>query len=392
MAARLGERSLFPGLAPVAYLNHAGVSPPSLPVRRAVEELLGAFARDGGGAVARALAVRARLRERMGRLLGARPEDVAITGGASHGVQAIALSYPWRAGDRVVLFDGEFPANVTPWQRAAALFGLEVVFAPLAPFSEGVEAGLAAAEGALRRGARLAAVSAVQFRTGLAMPLAELAALCARHGAELFVDAIQAVGVVPFDAAALGVDYAACGGHKWLMGVEGAGALYVRPGRMAALRPAQAGWLSHEHAADFLLEPGRLRYDRPLRGDPSAFEGSSSSGLAQAALAASADVLLSLGVKAIHGHVNAYLDRLEPALRERGFASHRAQDPARRSGILSVEPPPGHTARELREALGRAGVTASTPDGLLRFSPHWPNDADRELPAVLQALDAALGR
>ena len=388
---RLGDRGLFPDLLATAYLNHAGVSPPSEPVQRAVAALLGAYARGGAQAVTAALALRGRLREKLGRLLGAAPRDVALTGGTTHGVQAIALSFPWRRGDRVLLLRGEFPANVTPWQRAAELFDLRVELLPLAAFEASDEEGLAVVESALRGGARLLAVSAVQFRSGLAMPLAPLAALCARHGAEIFVDAVQALGAVPIDPGALGLDYLAGGAHKWLMGAEGAGFLWVNPGRLAGLRPAQAGWLSHEDPVSFLTDgPGHLRYDRPIRREASLFEAGSASALSQAALEASLDLLLALGPAAIHAHVNAYLDRLEPELRERGFRTLRAREPARRSGILSCEPPPGADPRRLREALAAKGGAVAIPDGAVRFAPHWPNEAGRELPAVLAALEAAL--
>jgi len=389
--ARLGDRSLFPDLSLAAYLNHAGVSPLSTPVRWAVEDLMAAYAWGGAQATAHVLGLRGRLREKLARLLGVGAGELALTGGASHGVQAVALSVPWRRGDRVVLFEGEFPANATPWQRAAELFGLEVVFAPLGPFAESVEAGLAALEEILAGGARLVAVSAVQFRTGLVMPLAEMAALCARHGAEIFVDAIQALGAVPFDAAALSLDYVASGAHKWLMGAEGAGVLYVRPERLRALRPAPVGWLSHEDPVSFLTEgPGHLRYDRPLRREATVFEGSSAAGLSQAALEASADLLLGLGVENIHRHVNRYLDLLEPALEARGFRSQRPKAAARRSCILSLTPPPGQASPRLRAALLADGVAVAIPDGLLRFAPHWPNDAERELGHVLWAVDRAL--
>jgi cysteine desulfurase/selenocysteine lyase len=384
---RFGDRRLFPSLAPRAYLNHAGVSPPSLPVQRAVSELLESYARDGAEAVGAALRLRARLRELVARLLRGEANDVALTSGTSAGVQAIALSFPWRAGDRVLLFNGEFPANVAPWLRAAERFGLEPRWLPLAPFSErdGSD-GLARVEAELRRGVRLVAVSAVQYRSGLAMPLGELASLCHAHGAELFVDAVQACGVVPIDAPVLGIDYLACGAHKWLMGLEGCGFLWVRPGRLGALHPVTAGWLSHRGAADFLLEgPGRLVYDLPLRPGADRFEGSSSSAVGQAALRASLEILLELGVDAIGAHVGAYLDRLEPILVARGFRSLRAADARRRSGILAVEPPPGRTAREVRERLAAAGVAVATPDGAVRFAPHWPNALD-EVERVAEAL------
>src|SRR5690606_14112178 len=111
----------------------------------------------------------------------------------------------------------------------ARQFGLEVVMLPLTAFERSDAEGLAALERELVRGARLVAVSAVQFQTGLAMPLGAMAALCHQHGAELFVDGIQAMGVVPIDVGALGIDYLASGSHKWLMGTEGAGILYVSP-------------------------------------------------------------------------------------------------------------------------------------------------------------------
>src|SRR6185369_9998242 len=109
----------------------------------------------------------------------------------------------------------------------------------------------------LLRGARLVAISAVEFQSGLRTPFAELAALCHAHGAELSVDAVQACGAVPIDVGAMGIDYLACGSHKWMMGLPGAGFLYAAPGRVEALRPHVAGWLSHEDGLDFLFRgPG----------------------------------------------------------------------------------------------------------------------------------------
>lgn len=391
---RLGSRALFPRLQARSYLNHAGVSPLSLAVERAVSGLLDRYARTGALAVSEAVALRGRLREKIARLLGARAEDVALTGGLSHGIQAIALSYPWRSGDRVVLFEGEFPGNVTPWLRAAALFGVEPVFLDARDFGGDCARGLERLDAALARAAgraRVVAVSAVQFQTGLTMPLTDIAGICARHGAETCVDAIQAVGVVPLDVGSLGVDYVAGGAHKWLLGAEGAGYLWIHPGRLAALRPALAGWLSHEDGLGFLSEgrAGLLRYDRPLRRRADVFEGSSAASLAHAALDASLELLLALGVPEIHRHVQALHDALDPMLRARGFEVLREADPARRSGILSARPPAGHDARPLRDALARRGIAVAIPDGLLRLAPHWPNGRG-EVDVVAEALDDAL--
>jgi len=384
---RLGDRALFPSLEARAYLNHAGVSPASAPVLEAARAVLDDLARRGGAATAAAMGRRAALRAQVAALLGARPEDVGFTQSTSGGVQAVALCFPWRRGDRVVLFGGEFPANVTPWQRAAETFGLSVSFVPLEPFARSDEEGLLLVDRELARGARLLAVSAVQFRSGLRMPLGELAARCSAAGTQIFVDAVQAAGAVPL--AVEGIDYLAAGAHKWLMGIHGAGFLYVRPERAGELVPRTAGWLSHEHAVRFLVEPGQLRYDRPIRQRADFVEMGGASEVSLAAARASLDVLLGLGIPAILGHVGRYLDRLEPELVDRGFQSLRAREPSRRSGILSLEPPQDVELPRLAREIQARGVACATPDGALRFAPHWPNDLG-EIPLVLEAVDGAL--
>ena len=97
----------------------------------------------------------------------------------------------------------------------------------------------------------------------------------------------------------------------------------------------------------------------------------------------------ALGVPAIAAHVEGYLDRLEPELAVRGFTSLRTSWREGRSGILSLEPPPGVTAASLARELRARGVACATPDGALRFSPHWSSDPG-EIPGVLAAVDGAL--
>jgi selenocysteine lyase/cysteine desulfurase len=233
-------------------------------------------------------------------------------------------------------------------------------------------------------------VSAVQFQTGLRMPVLALADLCHAYGAEIFVDGIQALGALPCEDLAAHVDYLSCGSHKWLMGLEGVGFVYVHPERAAALRPWQAGWLSHEAATGFLFEgEGHLRYDRPLKRTAEVFEAGAQNAAGLVALEASVGLIAQLGPAAIHAHVGAWLDLLEAGLVARGFRSLRAPRPEARSNILSLLPPPGVDLPGLLRALHRRGVVAAMPDGRLRFGPHWPN-ALSEVPAVLDALDEGM--
>jgi selenocysteine lyase/cysteine desulfurase len=390
LRAKLGDRSLFPKLEARAYLNHAAVSPPSVAVRRAIEALLSDYERLGVGGVPLWVEQRARLKQKLAELVGAEPADLGFVSNTTRGVTDIALCLPWKRGDRVIVFEGEFPANVTPWQRAADVFELDVDMLPLADYGEGVEPGLQRLASELERGARLVAVSAVEFSTGLRMPLAKMSALCHKHGAELFVDGIQACGAVPLDVRASGIDYMSVGSHKWLMGLEGAAFVYARSSCARALRPCVAGWLSHEEATRFLFEGhGHLRYDRPIKKGADMLEGGATNSAGLASLEASLDLIRPLGPERIFEHVNRYLDALEPALVERGFTSRRAPQTERRSCILSLEPPPGVSIVTLRRELVERGVSCTMPDGLLRFSPHWPNSLD-EVPFVLDAVDASV--
>lgn len=387
---RLGDRNLFPQLEARAYLAHAAVAPASLAVQLEVSALLEDYSRKGVGAFPSWLAQRAELKGLLAKLVGGEPAEIALTSGTTRGITDIALCIPWRQGDRVVLLTGEFPANVTPWQRAAALYGLDLVYLSALEFLEDDEVALERLERELRRGVRLVAVSAVQFQTGHRMPLERIGELCHRRGAELAVDGIQACGVLPCSVRSWHADYLACGAHKFLMGLEGAGFLWINPEVVGALRPHVAGWLSHERAADFLFRgSGQLRYDRPLKKSAEVFEGGTITAVGHAALGASVRLILDLGPERIFQHVTAYLDRLEAELQARGFTSLRARKGGQRSANLCVRVPDRVNAEVIHRGLIERGIECSFPDGNLRFSPHWPNSLE-EIPWVVEAVDETL--
>jgi len=390
-APRLGRRDgFYDDLEIVAYLNHAAMTPPSRPVRAAMVSAAEAHARRGLGAIATWRGQRAQLREDLAELIGAESADqIALAPNTSTAVVHLALSMSWCPGDVVLLGEGEFPANVTPWQRVAETFDLRLVYLP-APRAEAFDAWWAAfAEALERHRPRIFAVSAVQFQTGLRMPLRRMSKACRDVGTELFVDAIQACGVVPVDVS--GVDYLVAGGHKWLTGPEGTGFLYVDPERMTSLVPRVAGWLSHEDPLAFLIRgAGHLHHDRPLRRRVDAFELGTPNTMGAAGLGVAVQTILALDVTRIYAHVQAYLDRLERELLDLGFRSLRAREPELRSGALSLLPPDGVDLVTLARAIDRRVVSCGTPDGLLRFAPHWPNDLEAELGSVLFAIEAAL--
>lgn len=386
--AELGSRALFPQLQADVYVNHASLSPPSQPVRAAIDAVLDGYAGQGMAWYREEMQRRERLRESLARLIAAPADSVALNANTSAGIIAIAQGLSWREGERVLVFDGEFPTNITPWQQAARRYGLELIWLRADDFRTDRSAALERFEAELERGVRLVAVSAVQFTTGQRMPLETMGELCKRHGTELFVDAIQAAGVVPLDVEAMGIDYLACGSHKWLMAPEGIGFLYVAPERATDLEPNMAGWLSHEDAFAFLVRaPGELRYDRPFRAGALMAEAGTPNTLGVAGLEASLALLGQIGIERIFEHVQTWHDALEPGLVERGFESARMSDASGRSGILSVRPDDPAQAPSWAQALAERGIACASPDGWIRLSPHWPNALD-EPGRILAAVDA----
>ncbi len=390
---QLGDRSLFPHLQVPYYANFAAISPPSLPVEQAVLAQVRDVAERGAGSFGTWIVARRALKEQLASLVGAHADDLGLAPNTTMGVAAIAFGIDLQPGDRILCVRGEFPANVVPWQQAARRFGATVDFLP-APEDSATTADwldlCARQVGGQILPPKILAISAVRFDTGWRAPLAELADLCHRHGTQLAVDAVQAVGVVPLNVAELGIDYLACGSHKWLMAPEGSGFLYVRPGLAGALHKTLAGWLSVPDPADFLTRGGGLlRYDKPVRDRADFLEGANLAASSCAGLAASVTILQQIGVTTIYEHVQDWHDALEPYLLRWGFTSLRPAETDRRSGILACKPPAGVDVVALQARLGELGVSCSIPNGNLRFSAHWPSPVG-EVAGLADALQQAL--
>lgn len=383
------REQLFPDLQARVYWAFAGIAPLARPVRLAIDAWYDQLAREGMPAFMVGLAAREQLRTELGGLLGVEAESIGLVQGTTAGVIALARSLTWRAGQRLVVFDDEFPANTVPWREVAHEHRVSVDVVSLAAFARGEDEGLAALAAALRRGVRLVAVSAVEFQTGLALPLEAMAALCHRHGALLAVDAIQGAGIVPLELAALGVDFAIGGGHKWLCGTDGAGWVYVAPHARAHFGHGQAGWLSFVDGTRFLFEPDRLRERRPYLAAPRVLEGGSSSTAAAIALLEGVKLCRAVTPAVAFAHVQMLHDRVEPRLTALGFVSERAAFASGRSGTLAARPPADVSLQALQAALSKRGVVVSIPDGRLRLAPHFASTI-AEADTFVEVLPAAL--
>ena len=353
----------------IAYLDHAATGPLAGAARRAMEVHLDERARTAPNNFETLLPRLEAGRETLAALLGTETENVEYVPNTSYGINLVSQGLDWREGDRVAVPACEFPANVLPWlaleRRGVAV---DRIPAPRGRFMP------EAVREIFTPRTRVLSVSWVQFLSGFRAPLAALAEICHERGVLLCVDAIQGMGALRMEMDALGLDLVASGGHKWMLGPQGAGFVGVSPRLRDRLAPTY-GWLNGPvdwddfGATDLSLHPDATRFrvgtfaSAPILG-----------------LVASAQAFLDAGPAEVERHVLRAAARVARGLHAFGFERWGAtHDPD--SGIVTVE----HAAPEaVFDALRRENVWISVRDRKLRFAPHATTsdeDIDRALDA-----------
>lgn len=363
----------FPVAGQYIYLNHAALGPLPRRTADAIAELAQDFRDRGVLAEAKWFGAIARTRALVAQLLNVSADDLAFTKNTSQGLNIVAASLPWRPGDVIVTVRGEFPANVYPW-LALQHRGVQVRFVKM----RHGQICLADLESALH-GARLLAISWVQYSNGFRIDLDAVSRLCAQRGVWLCLDAIQGVGALPIDLQATPVDFCAFGAHKWLLAPQGVGVLYVNPRVRDLLQPANVGWLGVEWR-DYTA----FDYDSPLSASAARYEEGTRPLVGIAGLEQSLRLLLEVGPEPIAAHLIELTDYLAQRLLERGYSVLSPLEPQQRSGILTFCHAQ-RSAQELFAALRQARIVGAVREGGVRISPHLYNTRE-EMDAVLAAL------
>ena len=358
--------SQFPVRERLVYLNHAAVAPLCKPAADAMKHLADDCLEFGSLHYDHWMAAYEGLRVATARLIGADRSEIAIVKNTSEGIATIAMGLDWKPGDRIVGFHEEFPANYFPWKKLAQR-GVGVTWLSVQDPLDRIEEA--------SRGARLLSISFVQYLSGYRAPLHVIGEICRRSRCIFLVDAIQGLGAFPVDVKACGIHALAADGHKWLLGPEGCGILYVDRDLQPHVEPVEFGWTNVAHYADYASR------DMTLRPDAGRYECGTLNTIGCYGLQAAIEFLLEIGTAHIARSVQSLADRIAAGVEGKGYELAHARTPETGAGIVSFRKP-GHDAAAIVRMLRAAGITAAPRAGWVRTSPHFyirPEEIDRML-------------
>jgi len=363
------------------YLNLASQSPMPKVSIRAVQAALEANKNPHHKTDATFFEVPNRLRASIAKLIGGKPEEVALTSGASTGVAAVAYALTWKPGDEVITAKGEFPLQYATWKPMEERGGLNLRI--VSPRERFITADDLIA--AITPRTRLVSVSMVRYDDGSLLDARRVADACHKQGALLLLDASQSCGAMPMNVNELGADFIVSAGYKWLLGPFGTGFFWAKSEHLAIARAGPFYWMalmgSHNFAAmnfeDPKPGPSAKRWDSP--------ESASYYNFNLVAMDASVDFVVRMGPELVSAHNRKLIELMFERLPKDRFVLASPLDPARRGSYGCFAARSAEKTAEYYHRLRKENVVVSLREGNIRVSPHLYNterDIDRLISVV----------
>ena len=364
-------RHRFPVLEKKTYLNSCSCGALSTDVTKALQRYINDRLEKGADWdywVERNEVVRSSV----ALLIGAQSDEVAVTTSASAGINSLASALDFSGSRRkVVISDFEFPTNAQIWY-AQELRGAQVVrvrerdgYIPVDEFEAAIDADTL-----------IVAVTHVCYRNGARLDIPAIAELAHRHGAYLMVDGYQAFGTMAIDVHDSGIDFAAGGMVKYLLGTAGIGFLYVRQSLVEQLVPTVTGWFAQDDI--FAMDATRYRPARNARRFETGTPPVPNSYAAEAGLA----VLQEAGLPAIETRIGELTGVIKTAARTAGYSLATPEEPGRHGAMIAIR---GQDAPQLVSLLEAENIVTSHRDNNLRVSLHFYN-SEQDIETLFRAL------
>jgi selenocysteine lyase/cysteine desulfurase len=341
----LGVRKDFPALREQAFLNTAYIALVSQAVVDAGRDWLESRQRRTYN-VTEMLEKTDETRRLFAELVGAWEDEIGFLFSTTEGENVVVNSLDFRPGDNVVIDDLVYPSTPVIDRRLEEERGVELRMVKH-------ERGATSVEDFARLvddRTRLLSIALVSNISGYRHDVKMLADLAHAHGAYLYTDAVQAVGMGPLDVKALDIDFLTTGSYKWLMAGFGVAPFYVRRELLDRVRPQNVGWQVLNRLPGYRYEHHR---------SAKKFEYSSLAFGEIYQLAAALSYLRSVGLDRIENQSQSLVKHLRRGLTERGFRILTPE--SNRSSIVSF-----YIRKEMEEAqkiLDKARVKVSLQNG-----------------------------
>jgi cysteine desulfurase/selenocysteine lyase len=313
----------------------------------------------------------------LAKRLNTPPDRFAYLTNVADATAAIANGIAWKAGDNVVLVQGEYPSFVLPWVRLAR-YGVETRFAQ----PNGIETDLAAVEAVIDGRTRAVVISHVDFNSGYRNDLDAISALAHARGALFVVDASQSLGAIPVDVTAWGIDALVCVGYKWLMGAHGISVLYVSEAAQERIVPTAPGRYSVRSGWPFPA------YDLDWAESAIRYQGGALNWIGVCALAESLGLQDEIGADAIAQRTIDLTEAIIARLDTLPVEVTASRDPAHRSSYLTFTLGSIERDDALVEAGRKVNVFFGRRGGGVRVGTHfWNDESDIDrLVAVIESV------
>lgn len=391
-------RSQMPIARRYAYLDHAAVGPLPEPAAQQMAQYASDAASHGDVLWPQWYRIGQLAKQIFATSMDTTPERLSLIPNTSTGISQIALGFPWKPGANVVAFDNEFPSNERPWSMIpwSVMGGVELrrVRWPFDGEPSGGDANSVAWRvddqqvvdrllDACDAQTQVITVSWVGYGNGFRFPIERLVSAAEKRGIAVFLDAIQGLGVDAFSLRECPVPFLAADGHKWMLGPEGIGILYVREDWAERIQPVLNGW--HNAASAFEFRHG----DSTAARDGRRFEPGTLNMAGIHGFAASLNFLRSNGwsheCRWLPDRIATLRGELLDGLRHLGAEVISWHDD-QASGIVAFRLP-GEAPADVRQRCLNHDVVLSARCGYVRAALHAYNN-EQDVQRLLHALAA----
>ena len=366
-------RNYFPYLKTgKIYFNHAAIGPIPTPVNNSINEYLNYRSELYNGTDDPYSDISESAKNKLAHILNVNSNYIAWVDNISNSMSILAQGIEWKKGDRIILNDIEFPANIYPFLNVKE-FGVEIDFAK----SKNGIVDLPQIEMLVTPRTKLIVISFVQFLTGYRANLKTIGEFCKQKNIILCVDGIQGVGAIQIDLKECNIDFFAGGTQKWLMGLQGLSYFYISPNLLNKLNQKFIGWNSVKDAWNF------TDYNLIFLDDAKKFENGTLTKIGIVALNASLNILKEIGAESIEKSILDNTEYFLYLLIENGYkVILKNVERKNLSGIITLV---HNNSNEIIKELMNKKIICTVRQGMLRLSPHFYNTKD-EIELVVKEL------